>query len=275
MSEQKGLLAEFAGSFALSEQQMKSTLIRTVFPGNQQVSDEQFVQFIAVAKQYGLNPFVKEIYAFPAKGGGIQPIVSIDGWLTMINRHPQMDGLETLDSVKDGKLESVTAKIYIKGRGHPVSVTEYMIECRRDTDTWKKWPARMLRHKAVIQCARYAFGFSGIMEEDEYERMQSVEKDITPAAEVIRSAEVDEWSPENLARIKAPDESTADRAKLDTALPYILDGLMIDDETKVIEGLEGLNQAEQIAIQKKLNSEQKKACREIWQKYVNGDGKNG
>lgn len=181
MSEQKGLLAEFAGSFALSEQQMKATLIRTVFPGNQQVSDEQFVQFIAVAKQYGLNPFVKEIYAFPAKGGGIQPIVSIDGWLTMINRHPQMDGLETTDAIENGKLVSVTAKIYIKGRSHPVSVTEYMAECQRGTDTWRQWPARMLRHKAVIQCARYAFGFSGIMDEDEYDRMQSP-RDITQSA---------------------------------------------------------------------------------------------
>jgi hypothetical protein len=33
----------------------------------------------------------------------------------------------------------------------------------------------MLRHKAAIQCARYAFGFAGIMEPDEYERMVSVE----------------------------------------------------------------------------------------------------
>ncbi|OPB31163.1 hypothetical protein [Bartonella sp. AR 15-3] len=29
----------------------------------------------------------------------------------------------------------------------------------------------MLRHKAVIQCARYAFGFSGIYDEDEAERI--------------------------------------------------------------------------------------------------------
>jgi RecT family protein len=51
-----------------------------------------------------------------------------------------------------------------------------MAECVRATDPWKKWPNRMLRHKAAIQCARYAFGFSGIMEPDEYERM----KDVTP-----------------------------------------------------------------------------------------------
>jgi hypothetical protein len=28
-------------------------------------------------------------------------------------------------------------------------------------------PKRMLRHKALIQCARVAFGFSGIFDEDE------------------------------------------------------------------------------------------------------------
>ena len=32
----------------------------------------------------------------------------------------------------------------------------------------------MLRHKALIQTARYAFGFSGIVDEDEYQRMVNV-----------------------------------------------------------------------------------------------------
>jgi hypothetical protein len=49
-----------------------------------------------------------------------------------------------------------------------------MSECRRSTDVWKQWPARMLRHKATIQAARYAFGFAGIMEQDEAERMVDV-----------------------------------------------------------------------------------------------------
>jgi molecular chaperone Hsp33 len=37
---------------------------------------EQFHAFLLVAREYGLNPLVKEIYAFPAKTGGITPIVS-------------------------------------------------------------------------------------------------------------------------------------------------------------------------------------------------------
>ena len=38
----------------------------------------------------------------------------------------------------------------------------------------------MLRHKALIQAARYAFGFSGVMDEDEAGRIAAM-KDITPA----------------------------------------------------------------------------------------------
>jgi phage recombination protein Bet len=148
----------------------------TVIKGD--CSNEQFAAFLMVAKEYDLNPLTKEIYAFPDRGG-ITPIVSIDGWMNLINSHPQFDGMEFTDTHgDDGKLASVECRMYRKDRARPVSVIEYMSECFRQTDPWKKWPNRMLRHKAAIQCARYAFGFSGIMEPDEYERM----KDITPAA---------------------------------------------------------------------------------------------
>lgn len=140
-------------------------------------SNEQFAAFLMVAKEYDLNPLTKEIYAFPDRGG-ITPIVSIDGWMNLINSHPQFDGMEFNDVIDDnGKLSSVECRMYRKDRQRPTSVIEYMSECFRQTDPWKKWPNRMLRHKAAIQCARYAFGFSGIMEPDEFERM----KDVTPS----------------------------------------------------------------------------------------------
>jgi transposase len=76
-------------------------------------------------------------------------------------------------------LIAVTAVIYRKDRRHASKVTEYLAECKRNTDVWRQWPARMLRHKAAIQCIRYAFGFAGIMEPDEYERMIAVETTLT------------------------------------------------------------------------------------------------
>ena len=45
-----------------------------------EVSDEQMIALLIVADQYGLNPFTKEIYAFPDKHKGIVPVVGVDGW---------------------------------------------------------------------------------------------------------------------------------------------------------------------------------------------------
>lgn len=162
-----------ASRYGMTAPNFEATLRATVVPNN--CSREQFAAFLLVAREYNLNPITKEIYAFPVKGGGIQPIVGIDGWMNLINSHPDMDGLEFDDHFDDtGEISSITARIWRKDRGHPIAITEYMSECRRQTEPWNKWPKRMLRHKAAIQCARYAFGFAGIIDPDEAERSPEV-----------------------------------------------------------------------------------------------------
>lgn len=178
-------LTQVAKRLQVSEQELQNIVMNTVMPnGGRQVTNDQFVSFLAVANEYKLNPLVKEIYAFPAKGGGIQPIVSIDGWLKIINSNPDFNGMTFQDHREDGRLVSVTCRIYKKGIEHPIEVTEYMDECARSTDTWKNWPSRMLRHKATIQAGRYAFGISGIIDPDEAERFKDagvIEKEVNPA----------------------------------------------------------------------------------------------
>lgn len=166
------ILATMAARYGMMPQNFEATLRATVVP--EKCTREQFAAFLVVANQYGLNPLTKEIYAFPTKAGGIQPIVGVDGWVAMVNSHPQMDGIDFRDHLENGRLTAVTAIIHRKDRAKPVSVTEYLAECYRDTEMWKRWPRRMLRHKALIQCARYAFGFSGIIDQDEYERMRAI-----------------------------------------------------------------------------------------------------
>lgn len=151
-----------------------NTLKATAFKG--QVSDAQMVALLVVANQYGLNPWTKEIYAFPDKNNGIVPVVGVDGWARIINGNDKFDGMEF-----EQDDESCTCKIYRKDRSRPTCVTEFMSECRRsNVGPWQSHPKRMLRHKAMIQCARLAFGFGGIYDQDEAERI--VEKDITPQA---------------------------------------------------------------------------------------------
>lgn len=169
----QSLIASMATQRNMEPAVFAKTVKATCMPGN--VTDEEFAAFLMVAHRYGLDPVTREIYAFPKKGGGIQPIVGIDGWANLINSHPACDGIEFKDEFSDDKaLVAITCLIHRKDRSHPTMVTEYMDECRRQTEPWQKWPARMLRHKALIQCARYAFGFAGIIDQEEAERSPEV-----------------------------------------------------------------------------------------------------
>lgn len=174
-----GIIAGLARHYDMDKANFLQVMKATIMKGAN-VSNEDIAAFCLVAKEHGLNPFTKEIFAFPANGG-IQPIVSVDGWMKLINSHPDFDGMEFDDLFTDGKLVSCTCRMYRKGRSHPTTVTEYMSECFRQTPTWKQWPARMLRHKTAIQAARYTFGFAGIMEPDEAERMVEVTNLSEPA----------------------------------------------------------------------------------------------
>lgn len=144
--------------------ELLDTLKATAFKG--QVSDAQMTALLIVANQYGLNPWTKEIYAFPDKNNGIVPVVGVDGWSRIINEHSQFDGLEFVQDE-----EACTCIVYRKDRSHPIKVTEYKSECNRNTGPWQSHPKRMLRHKAMIQCARLAFGFVGVYDQDEAERI--------------------------------------------------------------------------------------------------------
>lgn len=177
----RSVLNDMAVRFGMEMAAFESTVRATCMPGNSG-SKEEFAAFLLVARDYELNPILKEIYAYPRRGGGIQTIVSIDGWIKLINRHPQFDGMEfEFHNKDDGTLDSVTCRIFRKDRRMPVVVTEFLEECVRATDPWKM-KRRMLRHKALIQCGRYAFGFSGIMDEDEAERIGDV---LVPSAPAV------------------------------------------------------------------------------------------
>lgn len=143
---------------------LKSTVIKPT--NGRQASNEEVAAFLIVAHQYNLNPLTREIHAFADSHKGIVPIVGIDGWSALVNKHPQFDGCDFEFVEVDSDL-GCTCTIYVKGRSKPVRVTEWLSECRRNTPPWNQMKRRMLRHKAFMQCARLAFSISGIFDEDE------------------------------------------------------------------------------------------------------------
>ena len=154
-----------------------------------QATNAELAIVTGVCATYGLNPLVKECAAF-VSGGKLSVVVMVDGWYKMVNRRPEFDGVEFDDKLDaNGNLTAITCRMFIKGRERPVCVTEYMSECKDPkSGVWTKWPARMLRHKAYIQCARMAFGISEVIDDDEASRIAANsprEKDITPATKAI------------------------------------------------------------------------------------------
>lgn len=206
LATRRSILMEVANRYGMEPQTFEQTLRETVVPKG--CTREQFAAFLVVAREHDLNPLTKEIYAFPAKGGGIVPIVGVDGWIKLMNRHPQNDGIE-FDEVHDdkGKLIATTAIVYRKDRTRPTRATEYLAECKRNTDPWNNQPHRMLRHRAMIQAARIAFGFAGIMDEEDFERASMI--DVTPPPAPSRQ----QFTPasEPAAPPTEADERAADR----------------------------------------------------------------
>jgi phage recombination protein Bet len=181
-------LSIMAGRYNVEPNKLLSTLKSTVFKG---ATDDELLALVVVSNEYSLNPLLKEIYAFPAKMGGIVPVVSIDGWINRMNSNPAFDGIEFEDVMSDGKVFAITAKIFRKDRSRPTVVTEYLSECFRATDPWRQYPARMLRHKALMQCVRVAFGFGGVYDEEEARDIAFRDVTPTPATAPVHRLPVD------------------------------------------------------------------------------------
>jgi len=254
--KQTSALALMAGKYNVEPNKLLETLKNTVFRG---ATNDELLALVVVSNEYGLNPLTKEIYAFPAKGGGIVPVVSIDGWIRMMNDHPQFDGIDyEFEHADDGKLVSCTSIIYRKDRSHPTRVTEYLIECRRNTEPWKM-ERRMLRHKATIQGARVAFGFSGITDEDEAAATPGLAnaRDVTPKAARAEPLDPFKKLPEAPAEETAPVveadvvEEPAENVMDDPALLDFLDQIQGCEDAAALtqlvkpanDGFDGAKQA--------------------------------
>jgi phage recombination protein Bet len=128
----------------------------------------------------GLDPLNNEIYAtevMPESGkkSRIVYVVGVDGWSKIINSHPQFDGMKFFESAPgDDELPLyIECTIYRKDRKVATSIREYMYEAHTSQGAWLTHPRRMLRHKAMVQCARACFGLGGVYEPDEAERVSS------------------------------------------------------------------------------------------------------
>ncbi len=189
LTTKQSLIQRFADRFNIDENKFLDTLKATAFKqkdNGPQISNEQMTMLLVVADQYGLNPFTKEIFAYPDKGA-IVPVVSVDGWSRIINENKNLDGIEFMYSPETQQHKGKTVHEWIdcvitrKDREKPIIVREFFDEVVRTVSfptPWDTHPKRMHRHKALIQGARLAFGFAGIYDQDEAERIVEVHGEV-------------------------------------------------------------------------------------------------
>lgn len=181
-AKRENFIIAMAGKLGMDPQKFWHIVRNTVFA---KANDEECNALLMVAHEYGLNPLLKEIYAFKTQDGGIMPMIPIDGWLTMVNRNPLFAGYETVYPPEDQWVDKggkkcppwIEVVMFRRDSDRPYPHREYMDECHKNTGPWGSHPKRMLKHKAFIQAARYALGYSGVYDEDEARGIV----DITPS----------------------------------------------------------------------------------------------
>ena len=129
------------------------------YPQLSEVSQETCLRLIA---EYRLNPRADEIDLIQFEEGRWQVFITVNGWAKLINAHPAFCGIEFSEAseLEEGVPLWMGCTIYRTDRIKPIVIREYFAEMKTEHAAWQQMPRRMLRHRAMQQCARLAFGIT-------------------------------------------------------------------------------------------------------------------
>jgi hypothetical protein len=129
------------------------------YPQLTEATQETCLRLIA---EYRLNPRADEIDLVQFEAGRWQVFITVNGWAKLINAHPAFCGIEFSEAseLDQGIPIWMGCAIYRTDRVKPIVVKEYFSEMKTEHAAWQQMPRRMLRHRAMQQCARLAFGIT-------------------------------------------------------------------------------------------------------------------
>lgn len=180
------LTQRMADRLGLEPMLLLNALQHTVFENKlgRSLSQSEVTSVMVFAEEHKLNPLNGELYLEADAGGRLLPTLTIDGWVRVMNNHPEFDGVEFKyadDYVTIGLAKPcpawVEVSIYRKDRRVPTTVREHLDEVFNGDSmegfgsSWLTHTKRRLRHKALAQCIRIAFGFGGAYDPDEVMRI--------------------------------------------------------------------------------------------------------
>lgn len=168
LTVQRNALSALTEQLGITDyEELYGILKNTIMP---KATNEEMAAFALVCSSYKLNPLTREVYAFPTKTGGIMPMIGIDGWLKIAHQHADYAGMAWTEGIEEDGDRWCECTVWKKSTPeHPVTIREYLSECKQNTPVWAQRPKRMLRHRATIQAIRYALGISGVADSADYE----------------------------------------------------------------------------------------------------------
>lgn len=190
MTEQKQLstevssvTSELSAMLGIDRSQMIKTIKAQCFKCRPElITNEQLAAFSQVAVALKVNPLLPNmLYAFPTKGGGIEPMVGPDGMHYLLSSHPRIKGWQTR-TYYDNEADDLAAeaKIFVEGYDQPIIKICYLKEWRNPgNQNWISKPRHMLEGKALKHGARQIIHGLPSMDEDEIK--QVIDSDPTPA----------------------------------------------------------------------------------------------
>lgn len=124
------------------------------------IPTDVFSQFTHFALDYQLNPLNSEICIEKNNEQLWEIYISITGWISLLHRQTNWAGITFTHAPieEEGIPIWMECSIYRKDMQTPITVREYLCELRSNHIAWQKIPRRMLRHKALEEAVRLAFG---------------------------------------------------------------------------------------------------------------------
>jgi len=121
-----------------------------------EVPAKTILSLLRTAKAMGLDPLREEIGFTQYEDGNWQVYITVDGAIKVLNQHEAFDGItfSQSENLIEGIPEWIECSIYRKDRSFPTTAREYYLEARSEQSIWQKMPRRMLRNRAIVQCAR-------------------------------------------------------------------------------------------------------------------------
>jgi len=150
----------------------------------------ELAYFLNVAKSYGLNPFLKQVWGYKDTKGNIIVFAGRDGFLSKAQSDPRWNGIAS-DVIREGEKyeinialgqishsKDVTSKAKIIGayarckpKGCEIETIEWadFDTYNKGHNVWKADPVAMIKKVAESHCLAKAYGITGLAVEEDFE----------------------------------------------------------------------------------------------------------